>query len=201
MPRAPIQIKRSKQPQTDCGHCAASGCLKEEYHEHEMVVRHETLVISSPQMVCQKCGVGASTFEQADRAVAIAVAAYLEKHDLLTGAASKRKRNAVNMKQADLAKASGVGIASIKRLESGVHVLNQLHNDAIVRSLEEAEQEQLAPVSKNFFSIEWTASCGGWSERIKQSEITADHSVDAMALDDGSDCEFADDDQPFAMAC
>lgn len=200
MPKPPIQIKRSTKPQTDCGLCGERDCLKEEYHEHEMVVRDETLIISSPQMVCQECGVGTSTFEQADRAVAIAVTTYQEKHDLLTGERSKKRRKSLSMNQADLAEASGVGIASIKRLESGVHVLNQLQNDAIVRSLEDAEQDQLALAAKNWFSIEWTAQCGGWSTLIEEPEIVAEHSLDAMAIDDGSDCEYAGDDQPFAMA-
>lgn len=201
MPRAPIQIKRNSKPQKDCGHCGTLDSLTEQFQEHEMVVADANLFVSVPRTVCGHCGVATASFEQADKAVAIAVSAYQTMHGLITGTAARERRKAAKMTQKELEKSSKVSIASIKRLESGVHVLNDLQNDAIVRILEQSEKDWANQDSEDLFTLEWTVPtfiCSGWAT---EPEIVADHSLDSMALGDGAEYQTCYEDSPMALAC
>jgi len=57
---------------------------------------------------------------------------------MLSSADVRSKREILNWTQEDLANESGVSIATIKRLESGVHVLGKLLNDVIANTMENA---------------------------------------------------------------
>lgn len=85
---------------------------------------------------CSACGAEWLSPAQATAGVCKAVEQFQIKNGMLTGSEMRSKRKRLNWTQEGLADYSGVSIASIKRAESGVHVLSKLHNDAITSTLE-----------------------------------------------------------------
>jgi len=200
MPKPPIQIQFSKEPETDCGLCGGQNCLAEEFRNCEMVVRDETLIVSNPKTVCQKCEAAWFSLDQADRSVAIAVTAYHDKHGLLTGALCRKRRKIVGLTQSDLADKSGVGIASIKRLESGVHVLSQVHNEAIARTLESADHEMSMVPRGVQLQTDWPTAKSVWTTCEGMAEIVATYAMDEVAIDEETGYGIVDEPEPFALA-
>ncbi|MBN1904594.1 MAG: type II toxin-antitoxin system MqsA family antitoxin [Deltaproteobacteria bacterium] len=82
--------------------------------------RGEEISIQEEIFVCEKCGIEVATIEQT-AAIQDAISdAYRKKMGLLTGAEIREQRESLSLTQQELAKRTGVGIASIKRWENGI---------------------------------------------------------------------------------
>lgn len=102
------------------------------------IIQGEEIHCKTEKWHCGACGAEWMSPAQATAGVVAAVGAFQRKHGLLKGADVRSKREILNWTQEDLVRESGVSIATIKRLESGVHVLGKLHNDIIASTLESA---------------------------------------------------------------
>lgn len=102
------------------------------------VIQGEEIRCETEKWHCKACGAEWMSPAQATVGVVRAVEAYQRTHEMLTGSDVRSKREILNWTQEDLVGESRVSIASIKRIESGVHVLSKLHNDAIASALENA---------------------------------------------------------------
>jgi len=109
-----------------------------------------------------------------------AVTFYLKKHGMLTGEDCEQRRKKIGWTQQDLVEASGVSIATIKRLESGVHIVTKPHNDATERALETGEHNLSM---KQAAMIIWSVRQCGWQGMEYFEEPIAVHSVEAQFLD------------------
>lgn len=87
---------------------------------------------------CSACGAEWMSPDQVTAAVGAAVRTYQQQNGLLTGDECREARKDIGWTQDDLATASDVGIATIKRLESGVHVIGKLQSNALKGALAEA---------------------------------------------------------------
>lgn len=99
---------------------------------------------------CSACGAEWMSPGQATAAVATAVRVFQERNGLLTATECRTSRNALGWTQDRLAAVSGVGIATIKRLEGCVHVINKLQNNALRGALAEAEREPVPDYQLDF---------------------------------------------------
>jgi putative zinc finger/helix-turn-helix YgiT family protein len=88
--------------------------------------------------VCPECGVEAGTVDSAGKAQRAIADAYREKIGLLTGWEIKSLREAQGKTQQQLAEAIGVGVASIKRWETGM-IQTRSMDSALRRQLRESE--------------------------------------------------------------
>ena len=141
MPKPPVELPPFSGPEAvDCDFCEMKNTLEERMIPDSMIIRDEEIACRLPYMVCTNCGAKFATISQADKAVAIAVEAYQCKHGLLTASNVRSRRNDLGWTQNDLANQSSVSIASVKRQESGVHVLTKNNNDALKRALDQADQ-------------------------------------------------------------
>jgi len=102
------------------------------------VIQGEQVHYVTEKWHCAACGAEWMSPAQATASVARAVEAFHHKHEMLAGSDVRARRELLKWTQEDLVRESGVSIASIKRLESGVHVLSKLHNDAITNALKNA---------------------------------------------------------------
>lgn len=102
------------------------------------IIQGEEIHCKTEKWHCTACGAEWMSPAQATAGVVAAMEVYQRKHEMLSGADVRSKREILNWTQENLADESGVSIATIKRLESGVHVLGKLLNDVIASTLENA---------------------------------------------------------------
>ncbi|MEA2058995.1 MAG: helix-turn-helix domain-containing protein [Thermodesulfobacteriota bacterium] len=94
------------------------GAMEEKKIEKTVSFKGIDVKIYEDAFVCPVCNLSAGTILSATGIQQTIAEAYREKTGLLTGEDIKRLRKEKGMTQADLAKASGFGIASIKRWET-----------------------------------------------------------------------------------
>ncbi len=149
-------------------------------------VQGEDFTFDTEKYHCTACEAEWLSPAQMFSAVRQAVTFYLKKHMMLTGEECEQRRRKIGWTQEDLVKTSGVSIATIKRLESGVHILTQPNNDALEKALENA-QHHWAPANAPALSwmqmeANWVATANWSIESDPQAtESTADVS-ESMAL-------------------
>lgn len=145
MPKPPIQIPRNAgEMPLNCDVCKTTGSLAEQLVESCINVREEEINCEIPKMVCSSCGAAFATIPQADRGIEIAVACYQENHSLLTGKLIAELRKQQGLIQRELASQARVGIASIKRWESGRHVQTEANDAALRKVLETGTDFELS---------------------------------------------------------
>jgi putative zinc finger/helix-turn-helix YgiT family protein len=126
-------------------------------------VRGEKLTVRSEAMVCNRCGVQVLTDEQS-AAYTVAVSdAYREKHGLLTSKELKAIRAHLGLSQLALARRLKVGVASVKRWESGLiqdealdHLIRLKTDLALARQNVEELELRLVPIPEEAQETEVT---------------------------------------------
>lgn len=135
------------QPPSECLACGSESGLLRHRISSDKVVHGETFHVSHHSYECRDCGFTFLGPEEMDEAVRAAVAAYQTKHSLLTAQELRDLRKKMKWSQTDLARYSGLGIATIKRLELGCNVQTKSNNAALVQCL---SQDQ--PIGE---TLEW----------------------------------------------
>jgi putative zinc finger/helix-turn-helix YgiT family protein len=110
-------------------------------------VRGEKLVVRCEAMVCGRCGFQVLSEGQSDKYNLAITDAYKRKHGLLTSQALRALRKSLGMSQGAFADFVGVGVASLKRWETG------LVQDAALDSLVRV-RTNLAEARRNVARIE-----------------------------------------------
>ncbi|MCD4675713.1 MAG: helix-turn-helix domain-containing protein [Desulfobacula sp.] len=95
------------------------GAMEEKKIEKSVPFKGITVNIIEEAFVCPVCKLSAGTVQSAGKIQQAIAEAYRQQTGLLTGEEIKRLRKEKGMTQADLAGLMGVGIASIKRWETG----------------------------------------------------------------------------------
>lgn len=126
-----------KAPEVCLG-CERADSIRAAMLPTSQIIQGEEIHCKTEKWQCSACGAEWMSPAQATASVVTAVEAYQQKHEMLSSADVRSKREILNWTQEDLANESGVSIATIKRLESGVHVLGKLLNDVIGNTLENA---------------------------------------------------------------
>jgi transcriptional regulator with XRE-family HTH domain len=121
-----------------CPGCDRADSIHTAMRPTSQIIQGEEIHCKTEKWLCDQCGADWMSPAQATAGVAASVEAFHRKHGMLTGSDVRARRELLNWTQEDLVCASGVSIASVKRIESGVHVLSKLHNDTIARALENA---------------------------------------------------------------
>ncbi|MEF8943607.1 MAG: type II TA system antitoxin MqsA family protein [Desulfohalobiaceae bacterium] len=102
----------------------------------QTTIKGVTVEYVTEVFVCTECGLEAGTVQNAGEAQKAIADAYREKMGLLTGSEIKSLRKAKGMSQHQLARAMDVGIASIKRWETGM-IQTRAMDAALRRQLQE----------------------------------------------------------------
>ena len=149
------EIKRTKPPRrqhrgtgslpTHCPGCHKSECLAEKAVAMTQLINGEEITCDAPKWVCSECEAAFMSPTQATQAVKIAVACYQVKHDLLTAEAIKKLRKKRDWSVEELAGKSHLGVATIKRIEAGVHVQNQSSNQLLDNAFSNGCARELDP--------------------------------------------------------
>jgi putative zinc finger/helix-turn-helix YgiT family protein len=121
------------QPPGECLACGSESGLLHHCVSSEKVVHGETFHVSHQGYECRDCGFTFLGPDEMDEAVRAAVTAYQKQHELLTAQELRDLRKKMKWSQADLARYSGLGIATIKRLELGCNVQTKANNAALVQ--------------------------------------------------------------------
>lgn len=129
----------------NCVGCEQTGTIRVVASPSTQLIQGEEIHYETKKWQCSACGAEWMSPAQATAGVVTAVSIFQIKHGMLTAAESRAHREALDWTQEDLAEKSGVGIATIKRLESGVHILGKLHNDTIAKAFLHLEEEYTLP--------------------------------------------------------
>lgn len=117
----------------ECIACGAEDSYVRELTSTEKCLRGETFTVQHHHWKCSACGVGILGDAEMDEAMHATVAAYQQAHGLLTASELLAARSRMKWTQETLAAKSGLGVATIKRLELGSVVQTQA-NDALLRA-------------------------------------------------------------------
>lgn len=123
-------------------------------------IQGERIEYETEKFHCTACEAEWMSPTQADIGFKKAVTLFLTKHGMLTGEDCEQRRKKIGWTQQDLVNASGVSSATIKRLESGVHILTKAHNDATERALEAGERNR---AFVNALALSWEKSQAVWT--------------------------------------
>lgn len=142
---------------------------------------------------CSACGAEWMSPEQATAAVGAAVRTYQRQNGLLTGDECREARKSIGWTQDELAAAADVGIATVKRLESGVHVIGSLHDSALRRTLDGA---WFTCSTDDTWDVPWQAELEAPDMKALFGDVFLD---DAYGLEDDG-CLVAADSNELALA-
>ena len=145
-----LAVTTMKQPQSEtpkrrlgqwkapevCLGCDRADSIRTAMLPTSQIIQGEEIHCKTEKWHCTACGAEWMSPAQATAGAVTAVETYQRKYQMLIGTDTRSKREILNWTQEDLARESGAGIATVKRLESGVHVLSKLLNDVIASSLE-----------------------------------------------------------------
>jgi len=101
------------------------------------IIQGEEIHCHTEKWHCKACGAEWMSPAQATASVKAAVETYQRKQGLMTGAELRKRREALDWTQEDLVRHSEVSIATVKRLESGVHVQNKSIDQVISAALDQ----------------------------------------------------------------
>lgn len=121
------------KPPGECIACGSESGLLHHRVSSEKVVHGETFHVAHHGYECRDCGFTFLGPDEMDEAVRASVAAYQKQHALLTAEEVRALRKKMKWSQHDLAQYSGLGIATIKRLELGCTVQTKTNNAALVQ--------------------------------------------------------------------
>ena len=121
------------KPPTECVACGSEAGFAHKLVHSAKVVHGETFGVSHHGYECNDCGFTFLGPDEMHEAVSAAVAAYQKQHELLTAQEVRDLRKKMKWSQNDLARYSGLGIATIKRLELGCTVQTKNNNAALVQ--------------------------------------------------------------------
>ena len=143
--RAAANEKGEKHKELQClnGH----GPMKHVAEIEKVDFRGVELDIDTDIYECQICGLKAGTDEQAANIQLKIADAYRKKKGLLTSKEIKTCRATMNLSQAKLAKEVGVGVASIKRWETGA--IQNASMDNLLRTVLKCEVKSNNPMNGN----------------------------------------------------
>jgi putative zinc finger/helix-turn-helix YgiT family protein len=117
----------------ECIACGSESGFAHKLVHSEKVVHGETFSVGHHCHECRDCGFRFLGPDEMDEAVRFAVSAYQTQHELLTAQELRGLRKKMKWSQTDLARYSGLGIATIKRLELGCTVQTKTNNAALVQ--------------------------------------------------------------------
>lgn len=174
-----------------CLGCDRKGTYGVKMRPAHPIIDGEEFVFESEKYHCSACGAEWMSPAQGDAIVIEGVSLFQKKYGMVTGAECEQRRKSIGWTQQDLVDASNVSIATIKRLESGVHILTRAHNDATERGLQNGEHLDSL---KQAATIEWTARQMISTMIIYDTEPVACHAVEAQYLDE--ECSYGIVDNP-----
>jgi|GEM_PF-1275163 len=143
-------------------------------------IQGEKIEYETEKFFCTACEAEWMSPTQADSGFKKAVTLFLTKRGALTGADCEHRRKNLGWKQQELATAAKVGIATIKRLESGVHILTEAHNDATERALGKGEHDRSL---REAATVVWSSVPSRWSGFSFFNEPVAAHSLEDEMID------------------
>jgi len=173
------------EPRTCLG-CDRKGTYAVKMRPTVQEIQGEEITFDTEKYHCDACGAEWLSPKQGTDAVHTAVTIFLTKHGMLTGPGCEQRRKNLGWTQQDLADAAKVGIATIKRLESGVHILTHPNNDATDQALQAGERSQSfktsLALSWDHAKLSWPGSADWSIEPDLQSSETVLADSEAMAL-------------------
>lgn len=118
-----------------CPECGEASPWIRETVSQTQKFREDTLDVTAPLRRCGACGFSLLTTEDATALTQATVAAWQQKHGLLTASDIVEGRKKLKVSQKGLAERSRLGSASIKRWESGLMAQTPAHDEVLRRTL------------------------------------------------------------------
>ncbi|MFT3991184.1 MAG: helix-turn-helix domain-containing protein [Luteolibacter sp.] len=122
-------------PSDECVACGSENSYVRALIRTQKNFRGETFTVKHHHWKCSACGVAVLGDTEMDEAMRATIIAYQEAHNLLTATEVYEARNRMKWTQKQLADRSGLGIATIKRLELGGAVQTDANDECLRKVL------------------------------------------------------------------
>lgn len=131
MKTAPERPRKKSVLPPQCPECGNASHWVSAKIPQEQEFRGTSLTVTAPVHQCSVCGFSLMTTDDANELLRSTVAAWQHDNDLMTGLEIREARERRRWSQQQLADASGLGIATIKRLELGTVVQTDANDYAL----------------------------------------------------------------------
>jgi putative zinc finger/helix-turn-helix YgiT family protein len=135
MKTAPESPRRKSVLPPQCPQCGNASHWVSAQVPQEQEFRGTSLTVTAPVHQCSACGFSLMTTDDANELLRATVAEFQRAEGLMTGLEIREARERRRWSQQQLADASGLGIATIKRLELGSVVQTAANNYALREAL------------------------------------------------------------------
>ncbi len=163
------------------------------------LIRDEEIECDVKKWVCMGCNAAFMSPAQASDAVKRAISIFQMKHGLLTADQIRAGRKSKGLTVSELADASDLGVATIKRLEAGTTVQRASTNKLLLTVFSQEDEElpdyQILIHSKNI-AVACSITLSKWNSEVPWN--TPDPWNSQLLIDGTTFC--ADDSNEFALA-
>lgn len=178
------EIADPAPPTDECVACGAEHAYVRALTTTRKDFRGETFSVEHHHWKCRECGVAVLGDAEMDEAMRATVAAYQHAHGLLTAAEIREARDRMKWSQSQLAERSGLGIATIKRLELGGVVQTEANDECLRDTLGSALDGAFVFMHTERFGVVEAHRTEAWEKGWQNEVVVRDHEV---ALDFSAD--------------
>ncbi len=172
--------KETAKPTPPTDECVACG-VEDSYvraltHTHKDF-RSETFAVQHHHWKCSECGVAVLGDAEMDEAMRTTVAAYQHAHELLTATEIRDARERMKWSQSQMAERTGLGIATIERLELGGVVQTKTNDECLRDVLGSALNGAFVFMHIEKFGVVEAHLTEAWEKGWKNEVVVRDHEV------------------------
>jgi putative zinc finger/helix-turn-helix YgiT family protein len=164
-------------PTDECVACGAEDSYVRALTRTQKDFRGETFSVQHHHWKCSGCGVAVLGDAEMDEAMRATVAAYQHAHELLTATEIRDARERMKWSQSQLAERTGLGIATIKRLELGGVVQTETNDECLRDVLGSALNGAFVFMHIEKFGVVEAHLTEAWEKGWKNEVVVRDHEV------------------------
>jgi len=171
---------RLSPPLDECVACGAEGAYTRALTETLKEFRGETFAVKHHHWKCGECGVAVLGDAEMDETMRATVATYQAAHGLLAADGIRAARLRLKWSQQQLAERSGLGIATIKRLELGGAVQTEANDECLRDALGTALDGCFVFMHTEHFGVVHAHLTEAWEEgwtpevEVRHQEVALD---------------------------
>jgi putative zinc finger/helix-turn-helix YgiT family protein len=171
------ETAKTAPPTDECVACGAEDSYVRDLIRTQKDFRGETFAVKHHHWKCSECGVAVLGDPEMDEAMRATVAAYQHAHELLTATEIRDARERMKWSQSQMADRTGLGIATIKRLELGGVVQTETNDECLRAALGNTLNGAFVFMHTERFGVVEAHLTEAWEKGWKNDVVVQHHEV------------------------